>query len=218
MSVSRPGARWPREWFAGDAETIARRLLGRRLVRLTASGVRLSGIIVETEAYLGVRDRASHAFGGRRTPRNEAMYAAPGTLYVYFTYGMHHCANVVCGGVGDPAAVLLRGVCPLEGLPQMRRRRRNPRTGLTPPDARLCDGPGKLCRAFALELRDNGKDLTQDENVWIEDADEMTGHVRRTPRIGLGDCGPWVSAPLRFVLMTPQVRGPNVVKKNRSRR
>ena len=107
--------RIPRSFLAVDPEKLARRLLGQRLVRTLGDGTRLAGIIVETEAYLGVRDRAAHSFGGRRTPRNESMFARPGTAYVYFTYGMHHCVNVVCGRRDEPVAVLIRALEPVEG-------------------------------------------------------------------------------------------------------
>ncbi len=102
-------SRLRRVFFAIESETLARLLLGCRLVRRLDDGTRLSGVIVETEAYLGAPDLASHAVGGRRTERNEAMYAKAGTSYVYFTYGMHFCFNVVCGEEDLPLAVLVRG-------------------------------------------------------------------------------------------------------------
>jgi len=164
-------------------------------VRLLESGERLSGAIVETEAYLGAEDRASHAFGGRRSARNEAMYAAPGTSYVYFTYGMHFCFNVVCAQVDVPHAVLVRALSPLEGLETMRARRtasparskRIERAGpaaASPPtsshpsspprprpplrDTDLCSGPAKLCQALQIDRALNGADLTTDPRLWIE--------------------------------------------------
>src|SRR5690606_26066686 len=109
--------------YATDSIALARRLLGCRLVRVLDDGVRLTGVIVETEAYCGAADLASHAVGGRRTARNEAMYAKAGTSYVYFTYGMHFCFNVVCGEVDVPLAVLVRALEPVEGIGEMKRRR-----------------------------------------------------------------------------------------------
>lgn len=200
------GRRWRRRDYRADPVSMAIALLGQRLVRPTRSGARVSGLIVETEAYLGAPDLASHARRGLRTPRNEAMYADAGALYVYFTYGMHHCMNVVCGGVGEPLAVLVRAIAPDEGLAVMRRRRRNPRTGLTPPLSRLCDGPGKVCQALAVDRGLNGIDLAASGAMWIEEhaPREKPGEaVERTPRIGVAYAGEWAAAPLRFVLRSP---------------
>jgi DNA-3-methyladenine glycosylase len=175
--------------------TLAKVLLGQRLVRVLDDGTRLAGTIVETEAYLGVEDAAAHAFGGRRTARNEAMYARPGTAYVYFTYGMHYCMNVVCGTEEEPVAVLLRALEPTEGLDRMREFRLAGRKGrakdaagdarevgtapvgadshpvrptLTVPDRELCSGPARLCQALAINREHNLIDLTTDRRLWIE--------------------------------------------------
>lgn len=195
--------------YAAAADALARRLLGAVIVHRTPGGTRVAGVIVETEAYLGTSDLASHAAGGRRTPRNDAMYAAPGTAYVYFTYGMHHCFNVVCGAEGEPAAVLIRAIAPTQGLSLMRRRRRAARRAAAAiPDARLADGPGKLCRALGIDLRHNHADLTADRRLWIEPAPgpAPSDAVARTARIGVGYAGEWARAPLRFVLTTPPPR------------
>src|SRR5262245_56893700 len=111
------------EDYGLPAARLARELLGCVWVRTLDSGARLAGRIGETEAYLGVKDKASHTYGGRRSARNEPMWGAPGLAYVYFTYGMHHCFNVVCGREGEPVAVLLRALEPVEGLEQMREHR-----------------------------------------------------------------------------------------------
>lgn len=112
----------PRTFYNHPAEHLARALLGQRLTRII-HGIRCSGIIIETEAYTGIDDAASHAFRGRRSPKNESMYARPGTAYVYFTYGMHHCFNVACEAIDIPAAVLIRALEPIEGLDEMTSRR-----------------------------------------------------------------------------------------------
>lgn len=165
-------------------------------------GTRLSGLIVEVEAYLGVEDRAAHSYGGRRTPRNEAMYAAPGTAYIYFTYGMHHCANVVCGREGEPVAVLLRALEPLEGVGAMRRFREATRRRGGLRDRDLASGPGRLCRALALDLSLNGVDLTTDPRLWIEldrSRPFPAGGLVNTPRIGVEGAGePAASRLLRW--------------------
>ncbi|MBY0312470.1 MAG: DNA-3-methyladenine glycosylase [Phycisphaerales bacterium] len=189
--------------FAISAERLAATLIGCVLVRVI-DGEMLAGQIIETEAYVGVKDRASHAYGGRRTPRNEMMYARAGTLYVYFTYGMHHCMNVVCGEVDEPVAVLLRATRPLIGLEAMARRR----FGSAEASRRerdLCSGPAKLCQALGVDRTINGLDLVRGESMWI--AHPGTGlepiqrrDVRRTPRIGIDSAGAWAARPLRWVV------------------
>ena len=134
--------------LGGSPLDAAPALLGATLVH-----AQCRGRIVEVEAYLGATDAASHAFRGRTT-RNEAMFGPAGTLYVYFTYGMHHCANVVCGSVDDPGAVLIRAVEPVAGLELMRDRR--PKAGS---DRGLCSGPAKLCQAFGIDLSHDGSSL-----------------------------------------------------------
>lgn len=185
----------PRSFFARGAATLAPALLGMRLLRVTTEGQRLAGVIIETEAYVGVRDRASHAFGGRRTPRNESMYARPGTAYVYFTYGMHHCFNVVCADAGDPQAVLIRAIRPDEGLHSMRALREARGSVRTEHD--LASGPGKLCQAMAIGRQLDGLDLCAGADLWIEPGPGV-GPVLAGPRIGLGAVGEWTSRRLRW--------------------
>lgn len=183
-----------------DAVTLAQKLLGTMIVRIMDDGQRLSGIIVETEAYLGVEDRACHSYGGRRTPRNEAMYGRPGTSYVYFTYGMHHCFNVVCGEVGEPVAVLIRAIEPVDGIERMIRHRGS--RGLREPMAErdLCSGPARLCQALAIDRELNGVDLTRSSRLWIEQSRRKIpdGSLSSGPRIGVDYAGPWAALPLRF--------------------
>ncbi len=189
----------PREFFRVDAPTLAVRLIGCRMARRLPGGEVLRGLIVETEAYTGVRDRASHAFGGRRTARNEAMYARAGTAYVYFTYGMHFCMNVVCGEVNDPSAVLLRALEPLHGIETMRTARAT-RSRPNPAEADLCSGPGKLCRALSIGREENGLDLTLGEVVWIEGPPDgwVVPPLDNTARIGLSIGGVWAKRRLRW--------------------
>ncbi|MFB6294506.1 MAG: DNA-3-methyladenine glycosylase [Candidatus Nanohaloarchaea archaeon] len=150
-------------FFARSPETVAQALLGDHLVHDT--GVELRGRIVETEAYHGPSDPASHASSGR-TERNAPMFGDPGTAYVYISYGIHHMLNIVTGETGDPSAVLVRAVEPLDGVEQMRARR-----GV---DARegLCSGPGKLCEAFDITKAHNEVDTTQG-HLRIEEGDSV---------------------------------------------
>lgn len=182
-----------RRFFARNADELARRLLGQRLVRMLEDGTRLSGLIVETEAYLGITDRAAHSFGGRRTARVEPMYARPGTSYVYFTYGMHHCFNVVCGQVGEPVAVLIRALEPEEGIEAMRQHRGASRD--------LCRGPARLCEALQIDRGLDAIDLATDPRLFIELARKRPMERDRlvnTPRIGIAYAGAWARRRLRW--------------------
>jgi DNA-3-methyladenine glycosylase len=136
------------------------------------------GRITEVEAYGGTDDPASHAARGP-TPRNAVMFGPAGVLYVYVTYGMHHCANIVTGPVGDAQAVLLRSVEPLEGIDEMRTRRPKARS-----DRDLANGPGKLCAAFDIDLRHNGLDLAKGA-FGIYDEGFVSATIVSTPRIGI---------------------------------
>jgi DNA-3-methyladenine glycosylase len=175
-------ARFAREFFARDTLAVARDLLGMRLVRLL-DGQRLSGTIVECEAYVGQDDTACHASRGR-TRRNEVMFGPPGHAYVYFTYGMHWMLNVVTEVEGFPAAVLLRAIQPLEGIEMMRALRNaqdRPRAGRS-----LTGGPARLTQALAIDKTLNGADLVAGDRLWLEqDTGMPDGSVGRGPRIGV---------------------------------
>jgi DNA-3-methyladenine glycosylase len=184
--------------FAGDPQATAEALLGQRLVRVL-DGTRLAGTIVEVEAYLGPRDRACHTWNGRRTPRIETMYHGGGYAYVYFTYGMHHCLNVVCGRPGDGAAVLLRAIQPTEGLEVMRVLRPAARRDLD-----LCRGPGRLTAALGLDLRHDRLDLRASGELFIERLRRgglAPGRAARTRRVGVESSGVrWAGRRLRYLL------------------
>jgi DNA-3-methyladenine glycosylase len=183
--------------FDADPVTTARRLLGQRLVRVVG-GRRLAGVIVEVEAYLGPADRAAHTFGGRRSARNASMWRGGGHTYVYFTYGMHHCMNVVCGHEGSGTAVLLRALEPTEGIDAMFARRPAARR-----ETDLCSGPGRLAQALAIDLALDGGDLRRGASLWIEQMRSRApsgDRIATTPRIGVGYAEAWAAKPLRFFL------------------
>ena len=166
-------SRLPRAFYERDSPVVAPELLHKVLVV-----GQCAGRIVEVEAYRS-DDPASHTFRGR-TARNDTMWRAGGHLYVYFTYGMHFCANVVTSVEGDGQAVLLRAVVPLRGLETMRRRRG------ARPDRILADGPGKLCQALGLDRGDDGTDLVEDPAVTIvDDGTPPPTTPIITPRIGI---------------------------------
>jgi DNA-3-methyladenine glycosylase len=181
----------PRAFFGRATVTVARALLGQRLVRIL-DGARLSGLICETEAYGGPDDAASHAF--RRTPRSAIMYGPPGHAYVYFIYGMHHCLNVVTDEEGQPGAVLIRGFVPDEEIAVMAARRGGVDAG------QLANGPGKVCQALGITRALNGADLTASVELFIEPGLIVpeTGAVI-TPRIGVRGDKAALARPWRFV-------------------
>jgi DNA-3-methyladenine glycosylase len=180
MSRMAPDAFLPPEFFVRDAKTVALDLLGRVLVH-EHQGVRRAGRIVETEAYVGAHDLACHASKGR-TARTDVLFGPPGKAYVYLIYGMYHCFNVVVEPEGVAAAVLVRGLEPLENLP---------------PEART-DGPGKLCRAMHLTLAQNRLDLREPPLYLLEGAPLAPRRIARGPRIGVDYAGAWAAKPLRF--------------------
>jgi DNA-3-methyladenine glycosylase len=179
----------PRSFFARPAEEVAPELLGRLLVRDSAEG-RVVLRITEVEAYAGARDPASHAFRGK-TPRNAVMFGAAGHLYVYFTYGMHFCINVVCGVEGESAAVLIRAGEIIEGVDLARTRR--------PAGAKARDlarGPGRLTQALSLGRADNGLDLCGDGPMTVRSGRSVAAEVdavRCGPRTGISAAAdiPW---------------------------
>lgn len=185
----------PRKFYTRDTITVAKELLGKRLVHIVR-GRRVSGLIVEVEAYLGEKDAAAHTYKGRRTKRNEAMYLIGGHAYVYFVYGMHWCLNAVTGKVGQPQAVLIRALEPVEGIEMMRVRR-----GLSK-ITQLTSGPAKLCEAFGIEKIHGGMDLTSKSRsrLFIEDTGVkiQQRQIVATPRIGVDYAGTAARWPLRF--------------------
>ncbi|MCC6849691.1 MAG: DNA-3-methyladenine glycosylase [Deltaproteobacteria bacterium] len=185
----------PLAFYARPTLRVARALLGKILVHRSAAGI-AAGRIVEVEAYRGPEDRAAHTAGGRRTARNEVMWGPGGRLYVYFTYGMHHCCNVVTRGPGEPEAVLLRALEPLAGLALMRRRRNRPDL----PVAALARGPGNLCRALGIDRRHDGALLTTGPIVVLDAPPVRASMVAVSPRIGVAYAGDHALRPWRFFL------------------
>ena len=186
-------ARLSRHFFARPTLRVARELLGCRLVR-RIDGQRLSGVIVEAEAYIGENDLGCHGRRGR-TPRNAVMFGKPGVAYVYFTYGMHWMFNIVTEREGFAAAILIRALEPAEGIARMRERRKQAVL------RNLCSGPAKLTQALRIDGRDNGVDLcARGTDIWIEAGEPLAAkRIGRSPRIGVGFAPePWRSKPWRF--------------------
>jgi DNA-3-methyladenine glycosylase len=179
----------PRPFYARDPRVVAPELLGKLVVHVDGTGGRRAGRIVEVEAYRGGEDPGSHAYRGM-TARNRTMFGPPGGLYVYFTYGMHWCANAVCGDDGEGVAVLLRALAPVDGLELMRAARPRART-----ERDLMSGPAKLCEALGVDRAFDGADLVSgDRGLWIaDDGTPPPAHPFQTTRIGLsaGAEHPW---------------------------
>lgn len=188
-----------REFFARDAITVGRELLGKLLVRREGRKL-LAGRIVEAEAYLGAVDPASHAYTGR-TPRNAVLFGPPGHAYVYFIYGNYYCANVSCMPEGEAEGVLLRAMEPVFGLQAMAESRGLELIAKSPiSQLRLiASGPGRMSEALAItRARDNGKDLTtRKSDLWFADDGYRPERIGTTPRIGIKKA---VDEPLRFVI------------------
>jgi DNA-3-methyladenine glycosylase len=186
-ALTRRRATLPRRFYDRDALTVAPELLNKLLVSDEA-GERVVARLVEVEAYCGADDPGSHAYRGC-TPRNATMFGPPGRLYVYFTYGMHWCANAVCGPGSQPHAVLLRAAAPVDGLDLMRARRPKARR-----DRDLCSGPARLAQAFGLDRGHDGIDLRRRPLRIVDDGVPPPEPAVST-RIGLapgkGDTFPW---------------------------
>lgn len=199
--------------FARPTLEVCRGLLGQRLVKLDSDGKRLSGLIIEAEAYIGQEDKGCHASAGL-TPRNEAMWGPPGHAYVYLTYGMHWMLNLVTEETDRPAAVLLRAILPVEGVTKMQKRRSDWRRsrgvhdpapwendadrGLHDPK-QFTDGPAKICQALDIDRTWNGKDLCAPESRLFIEARPTVRGVTTGPRVGLNSVPePWKSIPWRF--------------------
>ena len=186
-----------RRFYRRDPVTLARALLGRKLVRRLGNGVVLSGRIVETEAYLGIPDRAAHSFGGRRTQRTETMWMDGGHAYVYFTYGMHWLLNIVAEREGRPTACLIRALEPLEGIEVMRRNRGGKRSRFK--DTELCSGPAKLTQALRIDGKLDRSDLVEGKSLYLERGSPVSGaRIVTATRIGVAYAREWAKKPLRF--------------------
>ena len=192
--------RLDRTFFDQDCSTLGKELLGCRLIRQLQDGSVISGIIVETEAYLGGDDKASHSCGNKATQRNRAMFMAPGTAYVYQIYGIHFCFNI--SSRGDGAAVLVRALQPMHGIDHMKKLRlgskQKSKTNIMV--KKLCNGPAKLCQALAINKSLNCIDLCNSQELWIQPKQlDSQLQLVSAKRIGVEYAGSyWASQPLRF--------------------
>jgi DNA-3-methyladenine glycosylase len=187
-------------YLRDDTLQIAQDLLGKLLVVPTETGARFSGMIVETEAYLGAIDKAAHSYNNRRTARNEITYAIGGYAYVFFIYGMYFQFNIVTGEKDSPHVVLIRAVEPVENIEIMRERRLLKKPDAKMPDKNLTSGPGKLCIALDINRSLNGEDLLGN-NIWLEDYKSFSAaEVEIGKRIGIDYAEEFADKTWRFFL------------------
>jgi DNA-3-methyladenine glycosylase len=174
-----------REFYNRDSLIVARELLGKVLVH-EINGQRISAKIVESEAYMGIADKAAHSYGGKRTPRVEVMYGGPGFSYVFIVYGMYYCFNIVTREEGNPQAVLIRAVEPIGGLDLMAENRFKKRYNqLTQSQIKsLTNGPGKLCSALLIDKNLNKEDLCGDK-LYVEEGDNEEFNIISSKRVGV---------------------------------
>ena len=179
-------------YLSTDTLQIARDLIGKILVVPTADGRRVSGMVVETEAYLGAIDKAAHSYKNRRTKRTETMFSIGGTVYIFFVYGMYFQFNVVVGEKDSPHAILIRAIEPIDGVEVMRERRGAMK------DKNLTSGPGKLCIALGVDKTFNGADLLGDK-VWLEDFKTFSDEeISIGKRVGIDYAEEFAEKPWRF--------------------
>lgn len=191
--AKRIGKTW---YMTEDTIAAAKDVLGKLLVVSGENGKRVSGMIVEVEAYCGVEDRGAHSYGGRRTARNEVTYGPGGHAYVFFIYGMYYQLNFVLGPVDHPHVLLIRAVEPIEGIELMRSRRGAMK------DTNLTSGPGKLCIALGIDRSLNGEDLVKGEKIWVENYRSFTpDEIAVGKRIGIDYAGEDADLPWRFWVM-----------------
>ena len=178
-----------------DTLQLSKDTLGKKIVTNINNQI-TSGIIVELEAYLGVNDKASHAYNGKNTLRTKTMFEKGGVAYVYLCYGVHYLFNIVCNLRNIPHAILIRAIEPIEGIDLMKKRR-NIKTN----SHNLTNGPGKLCQALGITKTFNNKSL-MDDNIWIEDTDYIIPdkNILSAPRIGVDYAGEDAQLPYRFYI------------------
>lgn len=201
LRTSHPGSRLGQDFFSQTTRRVARQLLGKRLVRVSPEGERLSGIVVEVEAYLSKSDLASHSYRGP-SKKNASMFLQPGRLYVYSIHAQH-CLNVVTEPAGRGAAVLIRAVQPTEGLSSMLQQRGLDSTAIASDLRRAIaatSGPARLCQALGIDRSHDGLDLITSQQMWLETAPHLAAaarNIRRGTRIGISQAQ---ELPLRYFL------------------
>lgn len=184
----------PLAFYRRSTELVAKELLGKKLCRRLSNGLLLSGKIVETEAYVGHKDKGCHAFGGKKTARTQVMFEEGGLAYIYLIYGMYHCLNVVTHKKNCPEAVLIRALEPLDEVDLMKMKSRESRV------QKILNGPGKLCKVLEIDKSLNTHVLDS-EPLWIEDFENVPkSKIVKSPRINISYAEEWADKALRFTI------------------
>ena len=188
------------DFFKRDSKIVAEELIGKVLVRKMTDGTLVKGRIVETECYRGTFDKASHAYGGRRTKRNESMYRKAGTIYVYFTYGMYNMLNIVTGEENYPDAVLIRGLEYISDPNVFSYNRYGERYNelSSYKKKNMLNGPGKITKALNIDKESDGTKLGDD--IYIEDDGFKVANIEKTPRVGIDYSEEWKDKLYRFIV------------------
>lgn len=197
--------RLPREFYTQPTLKVAKQMLGKYLVRKIGRK-KLVGKIVETEAYIGPQDKASHAFGGKRTERNKAEWLIGGHIYIYLVYGMYWQLNVSTGAEGEPECVLIRALEPIidknpKAQEPNNKQIQNPKSKIL----KLANGPGKLCRWMKLDKSFYGEDLTKSKRIWLTEGEKIKpSQIVASKRIGIDYAKEWAKKPWRFYIKDNQ--------------
>lgn len=188
------GKRIPRKFYLQPTLKVAQQILGKFIVK-AENQERLVGKIVETEAYIGPDDKASHTFGGEKTERNKAVFLQGGHVYIYLVYGMYWMFNITTGRENQPECILIRALEPTEGIEVMQQNRNATVQNLT-------NGPGKLCQALGLDKGYYGEDLVQSSRIWLEDRglNIENNRIGCSPRVGIDYAEEWAKKPWRFYI------------------
>ncbi|MFW6046404.1 MAG: DNA-3-methyladenine glycosylase [Candidatus Woesearchaeota archaeon] len=184
------------EFYNTDALTLAKKLLGKIIVR-NINGKKVKCMITETEAYVGPEDKACHAYNNKKTKRTKVMFKKAGISYIYLIYGMYHCFNIVCGDVGKPEAVLIRSVKPINGIKVIKKNRDIKSNKLYD----LTNGPGKLCQAMSIDMSFNDYNLVEGDIFYLEENKEIYDfNMSSSPRINIDYAKDYKNKPWRFFI------------------
>lgn len=196
--ASKREKRLPRSFFADDTQKVAQALLGKILVRESKAGT-LAGKIVETEAYMGTKDKAAHVYKDKKTERNKVVYKKAGFIYIYLCYGIHWQLNFTTGKKDEPECILIRALEPIAGEKEMLKNREEQSSAAKITKTEISNGPGKLCQALQLDRSFYGEDLTTSNKIWVKEGKEVPeDKIKTSPRVGIDYAEEYADKPWRY--------------------